>query len=417
MEDYHKKDHSKIELKVEDKIIEASCYVSLKDIKTFEENKELKSSEIVMKIIKNHVNEECVDEIANLSDDEMGKFISSYVESTDGLKAHYVDIQSSNSSDRLVAAFRLYVNDLNQKMKETMKPIMESLKQINVPQVVIPHIEVPKIAIPPEVFKISESISQITRSVQEVYKSSVFETIREVSQAIVSSIPDYSAMFAGLGSALAELAKNISVPSLSDEQKSALQDSYKVWGEYGWTVPPYARINVFNHKPEALKDANDYMRQYINKASMQELFSDLRELKNIRKDDLEEAIANFEDGRYKSCAMVLFALIDGKIIRNQDRDDNRSVGLRGVRKIYDKMETELVEQNAFFSLLNLINVNSALQVIFAKGNNFKEQPDIMNRNFIDHGMLHNRVRRRDAAQLFLLLYNLTGLVDGWEGMF
>lgn len=228
MEDFYKKDRSRIELIIEGKAIEVSCYVSLKDIKIFEENKEQKSSEIIKKIIENHVYEECVDEIANLSDDEIEKFISFYVESTDGLKAHYVDIQSSNSSDRLVAAFRLYVNDLNQKMKETMKPIMESLKQINVPQVVIPHIEVPKIAIPPEVFKISESISQITRSVQEVYKSSVFETIREVSQAIVSSIPDYSAMFAGLGSALAELAKNISVPSLSDEQKSALQDTRPV---------------------------------------------------------------------------------------------------------------------------------------------------------------------------------------------
>lgn len=144
---------------------------------------------------------------------------------------------------------------------------------------------------------------------------------------------------------------------------------------------------------------------------MKELFIGLRKLNHIRKDDLEEAIENFENRKYKSCVMIIFALIDGKIIRYQNKEKNRKVGLRGAQKIYAEMELELVNTNAFFSLLNLININSALTITFANGDNFKKQPDVINRNFVSHGMLHCKVRRRDAAQLFLLLYNLIEFFD------
>ena len=144
---------------------------------------------------------------------------------------------------------------------------------------------------------------------------------------------------------------------------------------------------------------------------MKELFIELGKLNNLRKDDLQEAILNFENRRYKSCSMILFALIDGKIIRFQDKKTNRKVGLNGAKKICNKIESELYSKNMFFSLLNLINITSALEFTFKSAENFKKQPTVVNRNFIHHGMLHGRVRRRDAAQLFLLLYNLIELFD------
>ena len=44
-------------------------------------------------------------------------------------------------------------------------------------------------------------------------------------------------------------------------------------------------------------------------------------------------------------------------------------------------------------------------IFYKGGDDFKEQPDIMNRNFVDHGMLHRKVRRIDCIQLFLVYYN------------
>ncbi len=45
------------------------------------------------------------------------------------------------------------------------------------------------------------------------------------------------------------------------------------------------------------------------------------------------------------------------------------------------------------------------------GRDFKRQPDIVNRNFIDHGMLHRNVTKRDRIQIFLLYYNLLEILD------
>lgn len=58
-----------------------------------------------------------------------------------------------------------------------------------------------------------------------------------------------------------------------------------------------------------------------------------------------------------------------------------------------------------FSYLAREGLFYALDVFYKGGDDFKEQPDIMNRNFVDHGMLHRKVRRIDCIQLFLVYYN------------
>ena len=52
-----------------------------------------------------------------------------------------------------------------------------------------------------------------------------------------------------------------------------------------------------------------------------------------------------------------------------------------------------------------------IQKVFEDGNDFKNQPAVINRNFIDHGMLTRSVVRKDCVQLFLLFYNLIEFLD------
>ena len=49
--------------------------------------------------------------------------------------------------------------------------------------------------------------------------------------------------------------------------------------------------------------------------------------------------------------------------------------------------------------------------VFEKGNDFRKQPEVLNRNFLDHGMLTRKVTRKDCVQLFLLYYNILELLD------
>lgn len=57
------------------------------------------------------------------------------------------------------------------------------------------------------------------------------------------------------------------------------------------------------------------------------------------------------------------------------------------------------------------NVFSCLNEVFEDANDFKQQPLIINRNFIDHGMLHRKVCKKDCIQIFLLYYNLLKLLE------
>lgn len=375
MEKNFKESHPRIEINIGERIVSVTCYISIKDIGYFIESKNLKSSEIVLGILNNHIDTKEKIELLKISKSDIENFIDNYVISNESLNAFYINTYLENKYDRFVEAFQLYTDDINLKMKEPLKPL-------------------------------SELIAKFTRNIQSIYKPTV-----DIMIKLGQTITDYSSVFAKLSNAIADLANNIKIPSLSDEQKKELQDSYKAWGKHGWTVPPYASLSIFDKKPQSLQEANKYMRQYINTASMKELFIELGRLDNLRKDDLQEAILNFENRRYKSCSMILFALIDGKIIRYQDKEINRKVGFYGAKKICNKIESEFSSKNAFFSLLNLINITSALEVTFENAKNFKDQPTVVNRNFILHGMLYGRVRRRDAAQLFLLLYNLIELFD------
>lgn len=120
--------------------------------------------------------------------------------------------------------------------------------------------------------------------------------------------------------------------------------------------------------------------------------------------------------------MMLYSLIDGRLIRLQGgpkaqkenpdtkkskRKPVRYSGASAVNKInskYNEIHEDEIE-SLFFSNLTRENLFCALAVLYANGNDFREQPDIMNRNFVDHGMLHRKVRRMDCIQLFLAYYN------------
>lgn len=250
MEKNFKESHPRIEINIDERIVSITCYISIKDIEYFIESKNLKSSEIVLGILSNHIDEKYKIELLKISEADIENFIDNYVRSNESLNAFYINSSLENKYDRFVEAFKLYNNDINLKMKEALKPL-------------------------------SESIAEFTRNIQSIYKHTI-DIMTQLSQTIINIIPDYSSVFTKFSNSIADLANRIKIPSLSDEQKKELQDSYKAWGKYGWTVPPYASLSIFDKKPQSLQEANKYMRQYINTTSMKELFIELGRLDNLR---------------------------------------------------------------------------------------------------------------------------------------
>ena len=220
-----------------------------------------------------------------------------------------------------------------------------------------------------------------------------------------------------------EISKNIRslLPSIyftdfSQEKINKICDSYKRWGQYGWTAPPFSPCNLFYNPPKDKKDADRIALRYCDDYSMDKLFQIFQRKSKVKKSDINEAIRDFHNKRYKSCALILFSLMDAKLIRLQKKselknNERRDVGAKAAYRLFKKIKdtTNVLEMK--FSAFTYYGLSECLSVVFANANDFKVQPEVINRNFLMHGMMHRNVYKRDCVQLFLLYYNFIQLID------
>ena len=114
------------------------------------------------------------------------------------------------------------------------------------------------------------------------------------------------------------------------------------------------------------------------------------------------------------CALLLFGIIDAKLIRLQaikKTEKRRKVGSNAVKELEIKYREKVDEEYFLYHMLYVAGLLKCLKTFFADGNNFHGKPKVINRNFIAHGMNRRSVRRKDCIQLFLALYNLIELLE------
>lgn len=237
-----------------------------------------------------------------------------------------------------------------------------------------------------------DKLGQMLIEAQKVYASiqPVLETFKEISTSIAQSIADFK------------------LPTLTEERKQEILSSHQQWGYFGWTWLPTAPIKYFYEPPLNITDANIKAKPYCTAEAMEQTFNCLRRYK-LRKDDLESAIYCFQNRQYKACSLLLFGLIEAKLIRKQTKEW-RNVGIGAVKELRGQLEED-EQTKMFFTSLCCANLLAYLETIFAKAENFKSEPAVINRNFVDHGMSTRRIRKRDCIQLFFALQNLLQLTE------
>lgn len=257
---------------------------------------------------------------------------------------------------------------------------------------------------------ITDNVAKSFLFCQNVYDSirSVFENWEAIAtrtQEIYKNIVPALEIFQQTLASFADVIANISIPSISEERKQEILESHLKWGQLGWTWFQAAPMNFYDNPPADIRDANAKVKYLCTAQGMESIFHQIREQK-INHEDLESAIFCFHNKQYKACALMLFGLIDAKLIRVQSRSKGkRKVGASAVRQLKTQFE-ETKDEQVFYTMLFCSNLFASLETIFAYGNDFKDEPDIINRNFVDHGMNHKRIRKRDCIQLFLVLNNL-----------
>lgn len=113
----------------------------------------------------------------------------------------------------------------------------------------------------------------------------------------------------------------------------------------------------------------------------------------------------------KPCSLMMFSIIDGFFIRNEGEkradEKNLSVGLKAGIRVLESIRNSYNQQKSFVELCFLENLIECQKTLVAYGDDFKVQPQVINRNFIDHGMYDAKVNKIDYSKLFTYYYNGT----------
>ncbi len=251
-------------------------------------------------------------------------------------------------------------------------------------------------------FSIAQELSSALRPAIENFVKMTQE-LATIMKPIVDAVQQVAAFFA-------KSIADFQIPSISEERKKELIDSYKKWGEYGWTLFPLAPFDSFDEPPTSVEAANVAMKTYCSRRSMELVFEELRSY-HIKREDLDAAILCYDNRQYKACALILFGLIDAKLIRKQKRSEKyRLSGSKAARRLRKQFE-DSDNEKMLFTMLLCVNLFACLETFFANAYDFKIEPPTINRNFVSHGMTRRPVRQRDCIQLFLALYNLMVFFD------
>lgn len=255
----------------------------------------------------------------------------------------------------------------------------------------------------------------------EPFKNSVLGRMQELSNvwkqafSVKYDFSELSESVRRMSKIISESVQGIRIPALSEERKQELIEAHKLWGSYGWTMNPCENSKkIFQYMPADKKSADTIALKQCSGQKMEQIFEIISETKRVKKIDFEEAVFDYNHKQYKSCAFILFSLVDAVLIRLQKKSDlngkRRKVGLSAVSEAKKRTETDINTQMLFIAMF-YTNLFVCLEKVFEGGKDFKNQPDVINRNFLDHGMMTKKVRKKDCIQLFLLYYNMLELLD------
>lgn len=242
---------------------------------------------------------------------------------------------------------------------------------------------------------------------------SAIESITSISSKIVlPPLEPLITTLSQLADAIENAFKNFTIPELSDVDKQEIIESNKQWGKLGWNLFQDAPLNFFYTPPGSSSEVAAKVKPYCSSASIKRLLDDLR-CQKVNKSDLESAIFCYRNKQYKACSLLLFGLIEATLIRSQERPDlkrRRKTGTGAVEGL-QKQFKEKTDAQLFYEFLYAISLFACLEVFFSNGNDFKNEPQTINRNFLAHGMSRRPVRKRDCIQLFYTLDNLMCYIE------
>ena len=329
-----------------------------------------------------------VEELSAIDDIEFQKYIESFIAENDFLREKYNESLMADNYERFWCAIEpSLVASLSMRLSELGEAANKPKRQF-----------------------IDDSLSAISQ-LGKAMLSSIKEALSGFDySALLKNITD---SLLSVSNYLSDIVESIHIPTISEERKRELERSYKTWGEYGWTINPFADDCMFDAAPQNLQEADKIALQYCDTKAMDDLFGMILQ-RCKRKNDLEEAIACYKNKHYKASAMILFSLIESILIRKQGKSTHLKTGVGAILLYKQDFEESHDLTKKLFTSLNKINLFKCMFVLFDDTSNFTKECPLVNRNYLDHGMTSKRVRKKDCIKLYLLLFNLINFINNHD---
>lgn len=349
------------------------------------------------KLHKSGLQVPAIDEICLGNDDSLEYYATSIINNSSALKPLYNQTDASLPIiERFALANEQLCEECAKNIVAAMQPALKTVEEI------YESID----------YSWVEYYQQIVGQYQPIIDNALAQ-VEQVMQQTAEILAPIQNTINQFYDSFSNVIANIHIPTYTEEKKRQLEENYKVWGSTGWSVIPHAPLKLFNMVPASIEEAGKIALKYFKKEDINHFFERMKE-KNIKKGDLNSAIFCFENRQYKACALLLFGIIDAKLIRLQPKNtskNRRAVGKSAVKELERKYKQKNNAEYFLYQTVYSLGMLECLNTFFADANDFHKEPIVINRNFLDHGMNRRNVRRKDCIQLFLVLYNLMEFLE------
>lgn len=188
----------------------------------------------------------------------------------------------------------------------------------------------------------------------------------------------------------------------SDEVKERIVKSLERWGDFGWCVMDWASIDLYHTTPSSVYEADEMAMKYCTEKEVTVLLESIATETDM-PDLFNEAVWCYNNEKFTSCSLLLFSIIDSMMIRLQDKIDNKH--RRDLaNKMAENLQESITDHKDFLSFASLLAMINAVKVLFKPGNDFtNESRELINRNFVSHGMNARQVTKIDCIKLFVII--------------
>lgn len=256
----------------------------------------------------------------------------------------------------------------------------------------------------PESFKtLQKEINKYSEMMKSIDYSPIIDSLSNVGTVFSNSY------FSDLSNKISELTKPFTDFFNSLPETLIKYYNFKDWANYGWGIIDYVpKDRTYFKEVENVQEADTVMAAELSEKIITDLIIDIRKT-DLQSDRFDEAIACFNDKKYTACILILFSIIDAYSLKLQELTTKR-------RKLANSLSKELLENEAIneLTLVTYLRVYMPLQaitVLFATGNDFKDEPNLPNRNFISHGMNQREVTKIDCVKVLSIISNLADIKE------